>query len=250
MLRNKVKNFQNFNWRDVIKVNLYLLFIVGLWPKGGLYKTSFYTFYAIISNILFIGCSTVFQAMVIFYAYSNILDLADALFVSLAELVVFGKLYCYIKNMALVQKLLAIFHEPIFQPVNFKQVLIVQKATRQWKIFYWVYVHTAAATVLFWTFYPVFDQSVKEYRLPFSAWYPFNTSFTPNYEITYMYQVVSIWFISVADVNMDMFIIALMMFTGVQCDILCDNLRNINSLDYHQDLVTCVHHYRAILRYF
>ncbi|RZC36703.1 7tm 6 domain containing protein, partial [Asbolus verrucosus] len=82
--------------------------------------------------------------------------------------------------------------------------------------------------------------------LPFSAWYPYDTKISPLYEITYLYQIIGIWFLTVGAVNMDTLIAALMMYIATQCDILCDDLKNLHH-DFDRKLINCVKHHREIV---
>ncbi|RZC41867.1 7tm 6 domain containing protein, partial [Asbolus verrucosus] len=96
---------------------------------------------------------------------------------------------------------------------------------------------------------------VKDSRLPFLAWYPYNSKVSPFYEITYVYQIVSISFIAIANSNIDTLIAALNMYIGAQFDILCDDLRNLQdltqsaSLSFNEKLTDCIQHHKKILSF-
>ncbi|RZC34115.1 7tm 6 domain containing protein, partial [Asbolus verrucosus] len=57
--------------------------------------------------------------------------------------------------------------------------------------------------------------------------------------------------ITLGDYNIDMLVSALMMFLGAQCDILCDDLRNLGSVssDFNKEIKRCVRHHKEILRF-
>jgi hypothetical protein len=65
------------------------------------------------------------------------------------------------------------------------------------------------------------------------------------------------WFLATANMNMDSLIAALMMYVGTQCDILCDDLKNLpkthkprdNETDFNRSLTGCIAHHKEILRY-
>ncbi|KAJ3648708.1 hypothetical protein Zmor_020489 [Zophobas morio] len=84
----------------------------------------------------------------------------------------------------------------------------------------------AGGTVFLWAIYPILDGSVKQNSLPFRAWYPYDTTVSPFYETTYVYQIVSVAFIASTGITVDTLITALSEFIGAQCDILCDNIKN------------------------
>ncbi|RZC39416.1 odorant receptor 46a, isoform B-like [Asbolus verrucosus] len=55
------------------------------------------------------------------------------------------------------------------------------------------------------------------------------------YEVTYLYQVISIGFLAMAHLNMDTIISALMVYVGAQSDILCDNSSQIPYSAFESD---------------
>ena len=81
------------------------------------------------------------------------------------------------------------------------------------------------------------------------TWYDFTIS--PFYEITYVYQIVSMAFIAATSLTIAMLIAALNVFIGVQCDILCDNLKyTFNPLTSSgTNLLVCIKHHKGILRF-
>ncbi|RZC41406.1 7tm 6 domain containing protein, partial [Asbolus verrucosus] len=110
----------------------------------------------------------------------------------------------------------------------------------------------AFGTVFFWSIFPILDKSFKNYRLPFYAWYPYNTKTSPFYEITYVYQVFGTSFIALTNVCIDTLIASLNMYTGTQFDLLCDDLRNLYDPDEEgisKKLMTCIKHHKQILRF-
>ncbi|RZB40795.1 7tm 6 domain containing protein, partial [Asbolus verrucosus] len=62
--------------------------------------------------------------------------------------------------------------------------------------------------------------------------------------------IVSTCLLALGDCNIDMLVSALMMFLGAQCDILCDDLKNLGSVfsDFNKEIKRCVRHHKEILR--
>ncbi|RZC42882.1 7tm 6 domain containing protein [Asbolus verrucosus] len=107
----------------------------------------------------------------------------------------------------------------------------------------------ATFTLSVWSIAPILDKSFKKYQLLFPALYPYNTKKSPLYEISYIHQVVGLFITATTDTNLDSLIAALMMFIGAQCDILCDNLRNVDCNMFREQLKVCMQHHEEILRY-
>jgi hypothetical protein len=204
---------ENFDWKLTIRANILVLKVAGLWPKGSeIYKLNLYTLYFFV----FINGHNFFQAANIFFVYTDLEALSALIFVTITDVLASFKVYCFIRNIAILKRLLAF------------------------------------TTLVLWAIFPIMDGTVKDRRLPFSAWYPYNTKISPLYEITYLYQVISVWCLAIANLNMDTLIAALMMYIGCQCDILCDdmkNLRNSVESDFNRKLLDCIEHHKTILRY-
>ncbi|RZC37207.1 7tm 6 domain containing protein, partial [Asbolus verrucosus] len=241
-----------YDWKRAIKINILILKLVGLWPhEDESYKFNLYTFYAIISINFLINGHNFFQTMNIFVVYPDLEALAETIFVTITDLLASVKVYYFTRNMGQLKKLMVELNSEIFQPKSEEQMILVRPGLFSWKMTYVGFWTPVATTLFLWASFPIMDGSVKEYRLPFSAWYPFNTKISPWYELTYLHQVVSIWFMATANVNMDTLIAALMMYTGVQCDILCDNLRNLSGVEgeFVGKLVASMQHHRKIVKF-
>nr|XP_015833040.1 PREDICTED: odorant receptor Or1 isoform X2 [Tribolium castaneum] len=238
----------NFDWKDTIKLNFLMMKIVGLWPKEK-YKINFYTLYTLISVNLFICGHVIFHTVAVFVVGRDLKHLIGALYMSLTETLLLVKICYFIKNSRLVKSLLTSLDGDIFQPKNEKQLELTNPSLIFWKKVHKSFAILVANTVFLFVSLPILSKSTKLYRLPLEAWYPYNTQKSPNYEITYLYQFISTLFRGMASVSMDTFIAALNMYIGVQCDILCDNLRNLNETNFMENLSLCIKHHKAIVRF-
>ncbi|KAJ3663304.1 hypothetical protein Zmor_007605 [Zophobas morio] len=62
--------------------------------------------------------------------------------------------------------------------------------------------------------------------------------------------IISISVLVTADVNLDMFVVALIIFVSAQCDILCDELRNnLRRPNFHEKFLRCIKHHKEILSF-
>ncbi|KAJ3663348.1 hypothetical protein Zmor_007634 [Zophobas morio] len=239
-----------FDWKAATRINTLMLKMVGLWPRGdGAYTFNVYTLYAFISINLLVNGHTFFQAMNIFFVYSNLEALTATIFVTSSEFLAAVKIYYYVQNLKLLKKLKMYLDSDLFQPKSENQRLLVQPSLKMWRATYFGFWISSAATMTLWSVFPILDQTIKEYRLPFSAWYPYNTRMSPLYEITYIYQVMGIWFLATANLNIDTLISALMMYVGAQCEILCEELRTLKSdnSNIHEKIIMCIKHHQEVL---
>jgi hypothetical protein len=237
-----------FDWISTIKVNIFMLRCVGLWPgRGETYQRDLYTFYAVFNAILIIGGHNFSQLANIFFVYSDLEALAATIFVMITNILATVKMYTFVLNMRVIKELLLVLDSFHFQPKSLEQVKLVQPTLQIWKKLYIVYSSVVGVNVLLWSIAPLLDEGQ---RLPFVAWYPFSTESSPNYQIIYIYQVVCIWYITIANLNLDCMTYALMMYICAQCDILCDNLSLLGGTetDFSTTLRECIEHHTKIVQ--
>ncbi|KAH0821675.1 hypothetical protein GEV33_001116 [Tenebrio molitor] len=237
-----------FEWQSIIKTNIFILRVVGLWPEGTEgYKLNLYTLYSLCMNLLVDG-SNFFQSAYIFVIYADLQALAAIIFVIFTDWLASVKVLYFVRNTAILKQQMTELESALFQPRT-KQQNLLGPGIKSWRLIYGSFSVLVVGTLLLWTFFPILDGTVKEHRLPFWAWYPYDAHTAPLYQITYLYQVVSIWFLAIANVNMDTLIAALMVFTATQCDILCDNLKHLRGEDFNERLLQCIEHHKKIVRY-
>ncbi|RZB39714.1 7tm 6 domain containing protein, partial [Asbolus verrucosus] len=146
---------ERFDWKVMIKMNIFSLRIIGLWPEDYEYKFTFYTLYAVISTILFINAFGILITISIFMADVDIEDTEEL------TLYFVGEILLHIKT------------------------------------------------------------------------------FIVFYSVIFLY-------------NVDMLIASLMVFIGAQCDILCDNLRNLRgntTASFKKKLKQFIKHHKEILKF-
>lgn len=242
---------EDFDFVTSLQTNLFCLRWVGTWPLSPSYKSDFYTVYAIISITVCMFGHNFFQTVNIYFIFNDLNTLTSVIFVALTDLVAILKSLLFIFNIRRLKQLLLVdVRQNLFQPRNHKQKILVEKRVNFWKRIYLVFSGLGMTTMFFWAVFPILDGSVQEYRLPFLAWYPYKVTKSPFYEITYFYQIVCVFFIVIVNMNTDMLLVALMNFLGVQCDLLCDNLRNAHfSKNVSLEFLRCVRHHVNILRF-
>lgn len=111
----------------------------------------------------------------------------------------------------------------IFQPIDKRQKLLIQSNLGTWQFVFYIMWIFSAGGLIFNMFLPLLDKTEPR-KLLFPSWYPYDSSKSPFYELTYIYQAVSINFIGLININIDLFISALNMFIGCQFDLLCEKL--------------------------
>jgi hypothetical protein len=241
----------NLDWKWSINTNIYILRLMGLWPRDGIYKLDLYTLWTLTATILFTCGHTFFQFCSIFFVLNDLENFSDNSNIPFAMLLSLIKPYSLIKNMKTLNHLVALLSKTLFNPENIRQQILIQSSMNTWNVVYLLFSVCAFFVVLAFSVLPFWDGSFREGRLPFSAWYPYDTQQSPIYQIMYVYQVLGMGYLVGFLLNTDVLIALLNTFVGVQCDILCDKLRNLQdtgSSAARKELIGCIQLHKKILR--
>lgn len=184
------------------------------------------------------------------FVYKDLTALVDTIFVVITEILGSLKAFYFVQNMKILQQLMKNINCDIFQPKTLEQKRLVQPILALWKIIYILYWFPVTSTLTSWAVFPILDGSSKIFRLPFAAWYPYNTNISPWYELTYVYQVVGVWFLAISTLNIDTLILALMTYTSAQSVLLCNSVKNLKTdamQSYNTKLLKCIVHHKKLI---
>jgi hypothetical protein len=245
---------ERYDWKRVLRTNILKLKVVGLWPPDDeLYKPNAYTLWAICSiTILNVG-HNFFQMVNMIFVFDDLHDLVQATYITLPQVVALMKTYYVVRNMKILKELMVTLSSDMFQPKNDRQVKMIKPSFSFWRINYVMYWTMSSGAMFFWSVYPILDKSIKEYPLPFLAWYPWNTKASPMYELTYLHQIVALLFIASTAMSVDTLIAALNIYIGAQFDILCDDIKHLFDPDsalisFNQKLISIIKHHKEIVK--
>nr|QRF70982.1 odorant receptor [Semiothisa cinerearia] len=134
-------------------------------------------------------------------------------------------------------------------------VAIIQSCNRETSQFSNLYIFLAATTVAAWA------TSAESGDLPLRAWYPYDTSKSPAYELTYFYQISALSTSAAVNINLD--IVATSLIAVCRCRLKLVNLSLMNlckgpfvsTNGSHQTVEeiilervkACVRHHQAVL---
>ncbi|KAJ3663414.1 hypothetical protein Zmor_007680 [Zophobas morio] len=234
-----------FNWNLMFQPTIFSLPIVGLWPRHDSYQSDLYTLYAVICISFFMYTNTFLQTINIFIVEMDLKALAATIFVG-EHIVAVLKVSGLLQNLKEIKNLMKQLNSESFQPKSTSQLKMVKEYLRLWRIFYLTYQWGVLALGIFWLTKPILEKSYKDYELPFFAWYPVDVKTSPFYQIVYLYQCVALFYIALAHMQLDLLSTGLMVYIGIQCDILCDNVTHVTCIP---DLVECIIHHKKILRF-
>ncbi|RZC41460.1 7tm 6 domain containing protein [Asbolus verrucosus] len=247
---------KKFNWTLNIKTNIVILKLVGLWPiHDGTCKSNLYTLYKMVLALPILIVNAVFQTMNIIFFIEDIQIFTSSLFMVITLYLVMIKYYYFDKNLEIFKQIETFLNEELmFQPKTPQQRIMSENGLKLWRKLYILFWILVVFTVFFWTSFPIIDSHEGERRLLFWSWYPYDVGISPFYEITYLFQTACIWFMALVSVSCDTTTTALMTYIGLQCDLLCDNLRNLGysvednlNNDIDRQFTMCIKHHKKIL---
>ena len=237
---------KKYDWKTSLTVTLCILKCIGLWPEK-FYTCNFYTLYAIFVAIVIVAGHNLSQIINIFFVYTDLEALTATIFVLTTNILATIKMCLFVRNLKVIKQLFAVLDRDQFQPKSAHQRNLLQPSLKFWKVSFVVFHTVVALNVTLWSISPLTNE---EQKLPFLAWYPFNIDISPNYNIVYMYQVTGIWYVTSANISLDTMTYAFFMYTWSQCDILCDDLSNLDGTvdEFKKKLEECVNHHKEIVR--
>ncbi|RZC42226.1 7tm 6 domain containing protein [Asbolus verrucosus] len=248
---------ERYDWKITINTTIKRMKVAGLWPAGDeSYKLNLYGIWSAFVIIVFTFGHVFWQTFNIMFTFNDLEAVTGMLYVTLSEILIVIKAYFAVKNMKILKQLMVTLNGDMFQPRNQRQLEMIKPDLKFWKINSYMFWGSVSMAVFFWSTFPIFDNSIKDHRLPFLAWYPYRTDLSPNYEITYIYQVFGVAFSACTAITVDTLIAALHMYIGTQFDILCDDIRHLHdptngeSTDYIKKFLKCIEHHRAILKFY
>lgn len=236
-----------FNWKNTIKVNIFVLRINGLWPNGEFYQRDSYFAYFLSLITLLHGGFNLTQIIGIIESYPDLEAMTASLLLTATNILAFVKVCVFVKNLKMIKQLLNKLNTQQFRPNSMSEVIVISPTLEQWKKIYLCYLSIATCNLLMWSFAPFINDSNNK-QLPFAAWFPCSIEKSPNYEIIYIFQLLCMWPITVTNVTLDSFNMALMTLISAQCDLLCHQLKHLGSNFYRKKLIRCIKRHKEILR--
>lgn len=212
-----------FDFKKYFEIDILRLKYSGTWAiREGEEMTVSFVFFMIAASV-FCVFFNLFQILNLLVGAESIKDVASNGYVVLIGLMSLVKSFCIFKNRRTLSKVLLSLNDVEFQSRNVGQDKIVSEALQHFRTLKrsllsmtWTAVISSMATPLFY--------KKNDNNLPFAAWYPFDISKSPLYELVYACQCVSDIFVSSININVEILVMALMIFIGMQCDLMSHSM--------------------------
>lgn len=127
-------------------------------------------------------------------------DLSYNLFLLLTHLVQVKKFYHIYKYHGRLKRLIESIRRVEFLPKTERQHQILKEYIYKSKAITTVFLTACFATCSLWGVYPFTDDKLS---LPLAGWFPWQTKNSPNFELTYTYQIVAATLNGLTNISID-----------------------------------------------
>lgn len=250
---------------NFFKPYLFILKIFCYFPSetDDIFKLLLYKLYSFTIMYLIMGLCVIMEVLYLINALGNLENMINGSVLLATDIGQLGKLYCLLKENKRIKSMLKHTNADVFQVRNEHQGIIIIKSMNRARLIINVYLSFGITTSILWDLSPIADRSDNS-TLPLTLWFPFDTSRSPIYELSYTYESVALILHSVTNICKDSIPVLLMAFISGQLDALQDILHNLknyttNYLELEQTsenigremnktLIESINRHRAIIR--
>jgi hypothetical protein len=243
MEHDKPKEYQSEKKQSILHLNLTLLQWLGLWPcnkdsicfKALFLRAGFCFAFTIQATI------NIVEIMDIIMNWGHLSNLPENMYTIGCSLMAIVKELTIIFRTKNIQSLVNILDNELSvprkqgSPQHQKQI---ERASKwQAKMFTLIFVSLCAFVGTSFSFVPFADMLVSQSTtgasshrpMPYTAWFPFNVTETPVYEVVYIYMSLETTYTSIYIASSDALFVALIIHLSAQFQILQDSLRDIKA---------------------
>lgn len=191
-------------------------------------KTVVYKLYMVVLQI--VSYVTLFTAQIIYiiHVINDLEKLSNAMFLPLTYAAQVFKMWNFFIKQSKLKRIIVYSNKNIFKPKNDYQAYLLDKRMKTFKTTYIIFVSMAMATISLWAVFPLLELNSTEKTLPIEAWYPFDISTSPTYEIVYVHQIIAMIVNAVVNISLDCLPPGFMAFISAQLEVLSNSLENIH----------------------
>ncbi|CAF4907797.1 unnamed protein product [Pieris macdunnoughi] len=191
-----------------LRVSLTWLRIMGLWAPDTLgWKRMLYTWHTGLVYMLVVGTFIIIQATDLFIIWGDIQLMTASAFVLLTNLTHSLKILNMVVRAARIKSIVKKNNNVLKMQITVDAKKAVKKCNREVNIHSMLYAFLTATTISLWALAAATENQNKQ--LPMRAWYPFNASQSPMYEIAYLHQSMSLMLSASMNASKDIVVMAL-----------------------------------------
>ncbi|XP_052744218.1 odorant receptor 43a-like [Bicyclus anynana] len=203
-----------------------VLVFLGIWlpPKRYALLYNLYKIMIMLTQYCFI----LFEVIYVVVVWGDLDEVSEASYLLFTQATVCYKVSVLIANKKQLKCLLDFMMLDIFGPQTPHHTKVLFTNARKVKNLCAVFLITAIMTVSLWAVMPLFDNAESRF-FPFKIWMPVDAQKSPQYELGYIYQILSIYCSAMLFFAVDSTILSMVMFGCAQLEIIIDKIQQLRS---------------------
>ncbi|XP_047030309.1 odorant receptor Or1-like [Helicoverpa zea] len=188
-----------------VSISLTALQFVGFWAPEYLGKTQkqLYTCLTVFSFMFLLGTYLIIQVVDLFLIWGDIAMMTSTAFLLFTNMAQAAKIVNIVYRKERIQRIVNDCDAVLSQAQSLEEKEIVKSCNREMIVLQILYFSLTLITSLGWA------TSAEPHQLPLRAWYPYDTTKSPTYELTYVHQVGALLIAAYLNVAKDTLVAAL-----------------------------------------
>ncbi|XP_045772957.1 uncharacterized protein LOC123872618 [Maniola jurtina] len=226
-LLQQVKRIMSESVNLSLKISQVIFNVFGLWCPN--YLTGFlkqlYNLYSIVSLMSLIGTYIIVQVGDLVQVWGNLPYMTGTMFLLFTNLALGTKALNAMWRKKVIQDMLAESYRELSGERRTKGLKIVKSCDNETTSQLCLYFGLSIITISGWA------ASAEKNQLPLRAWYPYDTSKTPAYQLTYAHQCIAVLLAAIINICLDTLVTSLvsmcrcrLRLLGLSLETLCDGL--------------------------
>nr|UVB79112.1 odorant receptor 13 [Heortia vitessoides] len=220
-----------------IRLSLTALRLVGWWPPESLKRTNklIYDCYGVFWFMFMLGSYIISQAVDMCLIWGNLPLMTGVAFVLFTNLAQAVKIFNTVRRRSLIQDIIRGADQVLRDVDSDEAKAIVQSCNRETSLQQLIFCCLTFVTMLGWA------TSAEKNQLPLRAWYPYDTTSSPAYELTYIHQIGALYVAAFLNVGKDTLVTSLLAqcrcrlrLLGLSLRTLCRDLKLTESMLTHE----------------
>lgn len=218
------------NLKGCLEWNFKLIQFAGFWAPRSTKKATVlqYTLY----SILMLGCTQIAYMLAeiayLVFVFGQLEEMINLLFLLLTHASYLLKIISINAHRQKIFGLLDSIDEDIFKPRNVRQLRNALKEVRVLNAIGKSLVGMVILTVVLWSIFPLLENDENNKKvLPLRAWFPFDVTQSPQFELVYVYQILTVVVHGCANATADMIMAGFIAQVNIQLNMLCDSMTHV-----------------------
>nr|QMS80333.1 odorant receptor [Histia rhodope] len=206
----------------------------------------------------------IFQTIFIFQVWGDLEAVSEASYLLFTQACLCFKITVFQIKIPMLRDLLKQMNADIFRPQTLEHInILILQATRI-KRFLLAFMVSSQITCGMWALKPLFDNAGKR-EFPFDMWMPVSSEYSPQYELGYGFQLITICMSAYMYFGVDSVALSMVIFGCAQIDIVKAKILSIKSIsnsvgttkehtrrirkENYNKIIECITQHQAVLKF-